>query len=70
MKVTTAKAHREEILQFIEAFKGKIHAVYKNSLILSLTGSSERLNDFIEIMRGFGILEMVRTGASVLTQKE
>ncbi len=70
MKVKSTKTTREEILQFVQAFKAKVHAVYKTSLILEIAGSSQRIDDFIEIMKGFGIIEMVRTGATVLNQKE
>lgn len=70
MKVKATTKTREEVLQFAKAFQAKIDAVYQNSLILELTGKPNRISDFVEIMRGFGIVEMVKTGATVIENAE
>ena len=70
IKVKATSKTREEIMQFAKSFQAKIDAVYKTSFIFEITGSTNRINDFVEIMRDFGILEMVRTGATVIANKE
>ncbi|MBI5414829.1 acetolactate synthase small subunit [Candidatus Peregrinibacteria bacterium] len=70
LKVFANKESREEILQFLEAFQAKIHIVYRKSLVIELTDSPDLIDDFLAVMKDFGIIEMVRTGATVLNQEE
>ena len=53
---------REEIRAAATAFEAKTMDYSKDSLILQLTGTSRRIDDFINLMRDFKILEICRTG--------
>ncbi len=63
LKVETSAATRPEIMQFATLYHAKIVNVSRDCLMLEMTGSPDELDNFIDIMRPFGILEMVRTGA-------
>lgn len=67
-KLHATKNTRTEVLQFSEAFRAKTVDISSDSLMLELTARPEKINQFIEVMRHFGIKEMVRTGATVLNR--
>lgn len=61
-------ATRSEIIQITGVFKGSIVNVQKDSVIIEVTGSSEKLNAFEELMTGYGIIELARTGKVALSR--
>ena len=62
MKVTTTPATRGEIMQFAELFSANIVDVSPNSLVIEITGGEQKVNSLEDLLRPFGITEMVRTG--------
>lgn len=62
LKVNATTETRSEIIQLVDIFRGNIVDVSKNALTIELTGDAEKLNAFEEMVRIFGIKEMVRTG--------
>ena len=66
MKVSTAKDRRAEIKELVEIFRGRIVDVSLTHLMVEISGQEGKLEAFIELMRPFGILEMVRTGRIAL----
>jgi acetolactate synthase-1/3 small subunit len=62
IKVSAPADHRTEIMQLVDVFRARIVDVTNDSLIIEITGDSEKIDGFVEVMRPFGILEMVRTG--------
>ncbi|MBI5555382.1 MAG: acetolactate synthase small subunit [Elusimicrobia bacterium] len=62
VKVSADKGTRSEILQIVDIFRAKIVDVGSNSLIIEMTGNEEKIKAFVEIVKPFGIKEMVRTG--------
>ena len=55
-----------EILELVDVFRGKIIDVSLDSLIIELTGGTEKIEAFASLLRPFGILEMARTGRVAL----
>jgi len=62
IKVKTNSHSRNEIIQMIQIFKANIVYVHHQALIAEVTGSSEKIDAFIELMQPFGIIELARTG--------
>ena len=62
LKVRTDMNTRAEIMQFSNLYHAKIVDVTHKSLMLEMTGVPSEVDRFINIMRPFGIIEMVRTG--------
>jgi len=70
IKVKTDKSTRSEIIQIVEIFRANIVDVAKNSLTIECSGSSEKINALIDMLKQFGIIEATRTGAIVLERGE
>lgn len=67
--VATVKASGEErgqIVELVNIFEGKILSVGPDALIVSLDGSPQKLDDFSELLRPYGIIELQRTGRVAL----
>jgi len=68
LKVKADATTRSEIMQIADIFGAKIAHVYHDVLIIELTGSSEKLDGFVELMEKFGIIELARTGKVALAR--
>ncbi len=67
--VLTVKAsgdQRGQIVELVNIFEGKILSVGPDALIVSIDGSPEKLDDFSELLRPYGIIELQRTGRVAL----
>jgi len=64
IKVKASSAHRDEMKRMCDIFRGRIIDVADNSFTIELTGSSNKLDAFIDSLDNTAILETVRTGAS------
>jgi len=59
-----------ELLQLVDVFRGKIIDVSLDSFIIELTGGTEKIDAFVNLIRPFGILEIARTGRVALGRGE
>ncbi len=62
IKVNAAKGKRSEVLEIIDIFRARIVDVASNSLIVEMTGDEEKILALVNMLKPFGIKEMVRTG--------
>ena len=62
IKVTTENGRRGEIRELVDIFRGRIVDVGATHVMIEISGRENKIEAFIERMREFGILEMVRTG--------
>jgi acetolactate synthase I/III small subunit len=68
LKVRTTRADRGEVVQLVDVFKANIVNVQEGSLIIEVTGPSEKIDAFIDLMTPFGIIELGRTGKVALAR--
>ncbi len=68
LKIHATKTNRGEILQFSEVFRAKAIDISADAMIFELTAEPPKIEAFVEILRPFGIKEMVRTGATVMNR--
>ena len=69
LMVATVKAggtECAEIVELVNIFEGRILSVGADAVIVSLDGSPEKLDDFTELLRQYGITESQRTGRVAL----
>jgi acetolactate synthase-1/3 small subunit len=67
IKVSTLDARvRSDVINYTEIFKGHIVDVAHESLIIEITGDTDKINAFIELMKPFGVREIARTGVAAL----
>ena len=62
IKVAVSPSNRTEIIQLVDVFRARIVDVANDSLIIEITGDEEKIDGFVEVLRPYGIIEMVRTG--------
>jgi acetolactate synthase-1/3 small subunit len=62
MKVSTRDGSRSQIKELTEIFRGRLVDVSPEHVMVEISGRESKIEAFIEQMRPFGILEMVRTG--------
>jgi acetolactate synthase-1/3 small subunit len=62
IKVNVPPGKRSEISELANIFNGRIVNVSLDSVVVEISGQERKVEAFIELMRPFGILEVVRTG--------
>ena len=62
LKVKADKEERSAIKEVVEIYRGRIVDLSKNSLIIELTGTSDKLDAFMDMMSCHEISEVCRTG--------
>lgn len=65
--VTDTKA-RSDIIQYVDIFRGHIIDISPDSVIVEITGDSEKIDAFLELATPLGIKEVARTGITALTR--
>ncbi len=68
--VRTPTEERGPIVELVQIFEGKILAVGTDALTISLEGHPSKLDDFEDLLRGYGIVELQRTGRVALPRLE
>ena len=68
VKIKASLDERTVILQTAEHYKAKVVDCSATSLILQVTGASEKLDSFITLLRPFGVVELVRSGKILMTR--
>ena len=64
--VEAACRHRSQVIELVGVFEGRILDVGHEQLTLSLDGHPDKLDDFEELLRPYGIVELQRTGRVAL----
>ena len=62
IKVKANSATRSEIMQIVDIFRANIVDVGADSVTVEVTGDEEKVNSLLNLLRGFGIRELARTG--------
>ena len=62
--------HRGQIVELANIFEAKVLAVGSDAMSLSMDGTPEKLDDFEELLKGYGIVESQRTGRVALPKLE
>lgn len=68
LKVRAGKEERSAIKEIVEIFRGKIVDLSKESLVVEMTGASEKIDGFMDMMSCYEILEVCRTGITGISK--
>ncbi|MCI8327789.1 MAG: acetolactate synthase small subunit [Lachnospiraceae bacterium] len=68
VKIRAKDTDRQAILNVTEIFHGKVVDVTHDSMVIELTGKQEKLDAFLDLLQGYEILELARTGLTGLTR--
>jgi acetolactate synthase I/III small subunit len=67
-KVSADGVQRGELMQIAEIFRGKVVDVGKRTVIIEITGTTEKIAAFESMVRPFGLIEMMRTGEIAISR--
>ncbi len=70
LKVQSEPSDRSEIRELVEIFRGRIVDVGPDQLMIEISGRESKIEAFIERMRRYKILELVRTGRIAMVRSE
>jgi len=62
IKVSATPEQRSEVIQIVDVFRGKIVDISPKTLTIEATGSEDKVNAIISMLRPFGLREVARTG--------
>ena len=68
IKVATTPESRSELMHIVSAFRARVVDVAAGSMVIETTGSEEKIDGLLEVLRPYGVLEMVRTGRVAMTR--
>ena len=55
-------SRRSEIMQLVDTFRARVVDVALDSLMIEATGTEDKIDGLVDVLRPYGIVEMVRTG--------
>jgi acetolactate synthase-1/3 small subunit len=67
-KIKADASTRSEIIQIVDIFRANIVDVSSDSVMVEVTGDEDKVKSLLELLRGFGIREIARTGRIALTR--
>jgi acetolactate synthase-1/3 small subunit len=68
VKIRATDNNRAEIISIVELSKGRVVDLAAESVVVEVTGSETEVDAFVALVRGYGIKELVRTGAVVMSR--
>jgi acetolactate synthase I/III small subunit len=62
IKVSATSDARTHVMQLVDVYRARVVDVSADSLVVETTGTEDKIESLIEVLRPFGIIEIVRTG--------
>jgi len=66
IKVSTEGGKRSEVHELVDIFRARIVDVGSTHVMIEISGQERKIEAFIDVMRPYGIIELVRTGRIAL----
>jgi acetolactate synthase-1/3 small subunit len=67
-KVSSDGTQRAEVMQIVEIFRAKVVDVTRRSVTVEVTGTTDKIEAFEQMVRPFGLIEMMRTGEIAISR--
>jgi acetolactate synthase-1/3 small subunit len=67
IKVKAPSISRSEIIQIVDIFRAEIVDVTRDFLTIEITGTEDKIESLLDLLKPFGIHELVRTGRIAMT---
>jgi acetolactate synthase-1/3 small subunit len=68
MTVNAGTEKRAEVIEITKLFRGRVVDVAKDSLMVEMSGTEDKLEAFVELMRPYGIEELARSGVIAMAR--
>jgi acetolactate synthase-1/3 small subunit len=62
IKVAAPAETRTELIHLVHVFRARVVDVAPDSLVIEITGTEEKIDGLVDVLRPYGVLEMARTG--------
>jgi acetolactate synthase-1/3 small subunit len=62
IKVAATGEARTHVMQLVDVYRARIIDVSPESLVIETTGTEDKIDSLLEVLRPYGVIEMVRTG--------
>jgi acetolactate synthase-1/3 small subunit len=62
VKVEAPSERRGELKNLIDIFRGRIVDVSRTAMMIEISGTEEKVEAFVDVLRPYGIIELARTG--------
>jgi acetolactate synthase-1/3 small subunit len=66
IKVQVTQQQRQELFQVVDHFKAKSIDITDDSIIIEVSGASDKISAFIDLMTPYHVIELVRSGKMVM----
>jgi len=68
IKVAAGQKSRPHLMDLVKVFRARVVDVAPESLIIEVSGTVDKIDGLLEVLRPFGVLEMARTGRIAMTR--
>ena len=68
VKISAKDTDRQSVLAISEIFHGKVVDVTRDSMVIEITGHTDKLDSFLDMISDYQILELARTGITGLSR--
>jgi acetolactate synthase-1/3 small subunit len=68
IKVSSDGTERNEVLKIADVFCARVADATSQSFVFELTGESKKIDEFVDLMRPYGIIEICRTGIAAVNR--
>jgi len=68
IKVSAVGDARTQVMQLVDVYRARIVDVSPESLVIETTGAEDKIDSLVEVLRPYGVIEMVRTGRVAMTR--
>ena len=69
IKVAATGESRTQVMQLVDVYRARIVDVSPESLVIETTGTEDKIDSLLEVLRPYGVVEMVRTGRVSITRR-
>src|SRR5882757_4640631 len=68
IKVAAAGDTRAQVMQLVDVYRARVVDVSPDSLVIEATGTEDKIDSLLEVLRPYGVMEMVRTGRAEMAR--
>ena len=68
IKVASNADTRTHVMQLVDVFRARVVDVAPDSVVIETTGTEDKIDGLLEVLRPYGIIELVRTGRVGMTR--
>jgi acetolactate synthase-1/3 small subunit len=68
IKVAATGPTRSEVMELVKVFRARVVDVAPDSLVVEITGTEDKIDGLLDVLKPYSVLEMVRTGRVAMTR--